>query len=100
MLYLNGSATNGETLVATWDYWDDPQTKWKVIPSGTGEYHLVSGPEHRVTNKMLYLNGSARVATWDYWDDPQTKWKLIPASASTTSTYVIEDDDDNGFARF
>jgi len=88
MLLLHGSATNGETTIGTWDYIPDEMIcKWKLMPAANNEYHLVTGPRHRVPNKMLFLHGSATngettIGTWDYAaNDLSTTWKLMSAGA-------------------
>ena len=78
MIYLTGE---GHGTIGTWDYWEDPGTKWKLIPTGgSNEYWIVSSTGQRKENKMIYLTGEGhgKIGTWDYWEDPGTKWKLTP----------------------
>jgi hypothetical protein len=36
MIFLGDSGTDGRAQLAEWDFWEDPATKWKLIPTGPG----------------------------------------------------------------
>jgi|SRR5210317_1946302 hypothetical protein len=78
MLYL------GQEAAATWSYWADPTTKWRIISTGVeDEFWLVTASDHHNPGKVLYIAnegqyGVIRFSDFNY--DADKKWKFMPGS--------------------
>jgi hypothetical protein len=89
MLYL------GDTSAATWTYWADPNTKWRVISTGVeDEFWLVSASDHHNPGQVLYIAdegqyGAIRMSDFNY--DADKKWKFISGSEEGEFQIVTAD---------
>jgi hypothetical protein len=75
MLYL------GEEVAATWSYWADPNTRWRVISTGVeDEFWLVTASDHHNPGKVLYVSDVeqyGKISFSDFNYDADKKWKFI-----------------------